>query len=185
MIKRFEVLRPVDFPYRLIDFQFLFYNIDTPLINLYHAAGMSLVYKIVRVTHVYEQNQAYQLWQLQNMQEPHDKKYNWILIKLVMDENPQIPVNIEIENEERLALLHPDYAVRKHLTVHKLPVIEDGIVLNNKTGMHVFHHFLCNNISQDVTYSLPVLNLIYLQSYYDINDILNLWMDEENGLKPL
>ena len=58
-----------------------FENQNTHIIDMYHAGGMNLVYNITKVCYVYPENEFYELLQLQNIEELHEPKYDWLLMK--------------------------------------------------------------------------------------------------------
>jgi hypothetical protein len=185
MIKSFEIIRPADIPYRLLSFQFFFENINSHILNLYHAAGMNLIYHITKTCYLFPQNEFYQLLKLQNTEEPHEEKYNWILMKGIFDENPKIEADIEIENEKILDLLQPDnHFNKKRLHLHRLPEADNEIVISDKSTI-IFHHFLCKEVLINTTHNSPFINMIYLLSYTNFYHIINLWFNKENKLMPL
>src|SRR6266498_5166269 len=185
MIKEFVILRPPDFPYRLVSLYGYFYN-NHHLINFYHAAGMNLIYEQTKICYVFPQNEFYQLLKLQNTQEPHDPKYNWLLMKGIFGGEPTIQAHIEIENEEILEQLHPDNDFdKKHLKLHRMLECDDEIAISDKTSTKGFHHFLCNAVFSDILNYLPTISMTYLQFYKNLYPIINLWFDEENKLMPL
>jgi hypothetical protein len=184
MIKEFVILRPPDFPYRLISLYGYFYN-NHHLINFHHAVGMDLIYEQAKICYVFPQNEFYQLLKLQNSQEPHDSKYNWLVMKGIFAGEPAIDVYIEIENEEQLQQLYPDNYFNKRLKLHRMLENDDEITLTDNANTKVFHHFLCNAVFSDTLNYLPTISMTYLQSYKNIYPILNLWFDEENKLMPL
>ena len=179
----FEIIRPDGIPSRLLSFKFYFENMNTHILDLYHAGGMNLVYNINKTCYVFPQNEFYELLKLQNIEELHEPRYNWLLMKGMFGEQGNLAVDIEIENEETLDLLHPNNSFnKKHLSISKLPEQENEMVIGD-TNKNIFHHFLCNEVSAGGR--VPIINMTYLSSYYDISQIINLWFDEENKLLPL
>lgn len=179
MIKSFEILRPANIPYRLLSFEFFFENVNSPVVNFYHAAGMHLNYLQVRIAYALHQHEFYQLLHLQNRNEPHEPKYNWLLMKANLDDHPAIQTHIEIEAEEE----RPLPSIASQWLVHRLPGVGSEMILSaNENTLH--HHFVCNEITNEM-YDIPLLRLSYLNSYTRFSDILNLWFNEENRLLPL
>lgn len=179
MIKSFEIVRPANIPYRLLSFEFFFENVNSPVVNFYHAAGMHLNYLQVRIAYAFRQHEFYQLLQLQNTNEPHEPKYDWLLMKANLDDNPAIEVHIEIEaNDER-----PFPSIASRWLIHRLPKVGSEIIVSaNENTLH--HHFVCNEVTNEM-FGILLLRLSYLNSYTKFNDILNTWCNEENKLLPL
>jgi hypothetical protein len=186
MIKSLEIIRPADFPYRLIYFDFFFNTINSHILNIHHAAGMNFVYEQMKICYVFPQNEFYQLLRLQNTEEPHIQKYNWILMKGIFAGEPAIKADIQIENEEILDLLQQDnHLDKKHLYLYRLPERENDIVISEEMSTTVFHHFICNEAFISAPDSFPFINMIYLNSYNNLYHLLNLWFNEENKLMAL
>ena len=182
----FEIIRPSGIASRLLSFKFYFENLNTHIIDMYHAAGMNLVYNITKTCYVYPQNEFYELLKLQNLKELHEPKYEWLLMQGMFGEKGNIAASIEIENEERLNLLHPNNDFdKKTLLISKLPEPGNEIVINDKTKTEIFHQFLCNDVQAGTPTSSPSIIMTYLNSYTSVDDVLNLWFNEENKLKPL
>lgn len=182
----FEIIRPAGIASRLLSFKFYFENQNTHIIDMYHAGGMNLVYNITKVCYVYPENEFYELLQLQNIEELHEPKYDWLLMKGMYGERGSMATNIEIENEETLNLLHPNNNFdKKFLFVSKLPEPGNEIVINDKTKTNIQHHFLCNEVLAGTANYPPLIILTYLQSYPSVDDIINLWFDDENKFMPL
>ena len=107
-------------------------------------------------------------------------------MKGMFGERGNAPVDIEIENEETVNLLHPNNNFdKKFLFVSKLPEPGNEIVINDKMKTDIFHHFTCNEILAGTRDYPPSIIMTYLNSYSSVDDVLNLWFDEENKLKPL
>lgn len=179
MIKAFEIVRPANIPYRLLSFEFFFENVNSPTVNFYHAAGMHLNYLQRRIAYAIQEHEFYQLLHLQNRNDPHEPKYDWLLMKGIFDDHPSIPVRIEIEaGAER----QPP-SIESEWFLHRLPGAQNEFIVDANENT-LFHHFVCSEVVSDV-FGLPLLRLIYLNSYTRLNDILNSWFDEENKLLPL
>ena len=107
-------------------------------------------------------------------------------MKGMFGERGNIPVNVEIENEETVNLLHPNNNFdKKFLFVSKMPEPGNEIVINDKTKTDIFHHFTCNEILAATRAYPPSIIMTYLNSYTGVDDVLNLWSDEENKSMPL
>ena len=182
----FEIIRPTGIASRLLSFKFYFENMNTHIIDMVHAGGMNLVYNIAKTCYVYPQNKFYELLELKNKEELHEQKYEWLLMQGMFSEKGNIMVNIEIENEETLNLLHPNNNFDKRiLYVSKLPEPGNEIVINDKMKTEIFHHFLCIEVLAGITVYPPSIIMTYLNSYTGVDDVLNLWFNEENKLMPL
>lgn len=182
----FEIIRPAGIASRLLSFKFYFENMNTHIIDMYHAGGMNLVYDITKTCYVYPQNEFYELMELKNKEELHEAKYEWLLMKGMFGERGNSAVNIEIENEEKINLLHPNNNFdNRFLFVSKLPEPGNEIVINDKTKTEIFHHFLCTELLSGTPAYPPVIIMTYLDSYTGVDDVLNLWFDEENKLMAL
>ena len=182
----FEIIRPAGIASRLLSFKFYFENMNTHIIDMVHAGGMDLVYDITKTCYVYPQNEFYELLELKNIEELHEAKYDWLLMKGMFGETGNTLVNIEIENEETLNLLHPHHDFDKRiLYLSKLPEPGNEIVINDKTKTEIFHHFICNELLAGTRAYPPSIIMTYLNSYTSVDDVLNLWFDEENKLMPL
>jgi hypothetical protein len=183
MIKSLEVILPIDFPYRLVSFKFFFENYNTHTMNLYHAAGMNLIYEQTKMCYLFPQNEFYQLLELENTDEPHDEKYNWILMKGTYDNEPKIAADIKIENKEMLDNSQPGiHFDRQRFNLHRLPEPEDDIAISDQGESALFHHFSCREVLLTEGY-YPLIGMIYLQSYYNPAEIINRWLDEKDKLK--
>lgn len=181
----FEIIRPADIPSRLLSFKFYFENLNTHIIDLYHAGGMNLAYYINKLCYIFPQNEFYELLKLQNIEELHEPKYNWLLMKGMFAGQGNTAVDIEIENEETLNLLHPNNNFnKKSLFLSKLPEQENEIVIGD-TDKNIFHHFLYIEVFAGSPGSRSFITMTYLNSYYDIYQIINLWFNDENKLLPL
>jgi hypothetical protein len=173
MIKSLEVLLPIKFPYRLFSFKFFFENMNSHLLNMYHAAGMNLIYEQKKICYLFPQNEFYQLLKLQNIEEPHDPKYNSILIKGIFGEEPKIEADIEIENEEMLDILQPDNNLNRYqLSLHRLPEPENDIVITDKSKSSYFHHFSCREVLLTTSDHPSFISMIYLESCNDFYQII-------------
>jgi hypothetical protein len=186
MLKSYEIIRPADVPYALLSFKFFFENINTHIVDMYHASGMNLVYNIEKTCYVPAKNEFYQLLKLQNKEEPHIQKYNWLLMKGIFSNVPKIEADIEIENEEIVNLLQPDNHFNKsQLLLHRLPEHGNEMVIADIVPIACFHHFVCNEVLPgSVNYS-PFINLNYLNSYNSSYQAVNRWCNEETKLAPL
>ena len=186
MLKSYEIIRPADVPYALLSFKFFFENINTHIVDIYHASGMDLVYNIEKTCYLFHLNKFYQLLKLQNTDEPHIPKYNWLLVKGMFGEDAKIKAAIQIENEEILNLLQPDNNINKsHFFLHRLPEPRSDIVIADTSGTTRFHHFVCNEIVAGTMSHSPLISMNYLNSYYSDYQVVNLWCNEENKLEPL
>lgn len=186
MIKSFEILRPAGIPYRLLSFKFYFENVNTHILDLYHAAGMELVYFIAKSCYVFPQNEFYQLLQLQNTEELHEPKYNWLSVKGIFGEAPKTAAIIYIENEGLLNTQQPNHHFNKdQLFLNRLPEPGNDIVISDTMNDSLFYHFFCNEVTGSSMRLSPFISMIYLNSYANIHEIINLWFDEENKLLPL
>jgi hypothetical protein len=186
MLKSYEIIRPADVPYALLSFKFLFENMNTHIVDIYHASGMNLVYNIEKSCYLFPQNEFYQLLKLQNTGEPHIQKYNWLLVKGVFSDVPKIEAEIEIEDEEILSVLQPDNHFNKsQLFLHRLPEPGNEMVIADTSGTIFFHHFVCKEIVTGTTNYAPLISLSYLNSYHSQYQVVNLWSNEENKLAPL
>lgn len=182
----FEIIRPAGIASRLLSFKFYFENMNTHIIDMVHAGGMNLVYNIAKTCYAYPQNEFYELLELKNKEEAHEVKYEWLLMKGMFGERGNALVNIEIENEETLNLLHPNNNFDKRiLYVSKLPEPENEIVINDKTKTNIFHHFICDEVLAGTAAYPPSIIMSYLASYTGVDDVLNLWFNEENKLVAL
>lgn len=186
MIKSFEILRPAGIPYRLLSFKFYFENVNTHILDLYHAAGMELVYFITKSCYFFPQNEVYQLLQLQNTEELHEPKYNWLLIKVIFGEAPKTKATIHIENEELLNIKQPDHNFDKEqLFPNRLPESGNDIVISDTMKDSFFYHFYCNEVLPGSIGLPPFISIIYLNTYANPHEIINLWLNEEYQLSPL
>jgi hypothetical protein len=69
---------------------------------------------------------------MENVEEIHDKKYNWILMKGIFGEDSKLETEITIENQEILDFLHPEGNFNLHqLDLHKLPESANEIVMSD------------------------------------------------------
>ncbi|MGN6541520.1 MAG: hypothetical protein ACTHKY_12000 [Ginsengibacter sp.] len=186
MIKTFKIIRPQNIPDQLLSFKFFFENVNTHIVDLYHAGGMNLVYKIERSCYLAMQNEFYQLLQLENREEPHLQKYNWLLVKGMFAEEPKIKARIIIENLDSMnPFLEPDQFNGSYVFLNKLPEPGNELVILDKSEKKMYHHFLCKEISEGFLDFLPRINLFYLTTYSNLFEVINLWCNEENKLKPL
>lgn len=183
MIKELVILRPVDFPYRLMSLEEFFYN-DHHVINFYHAAGMHLVYKQVRICYVIGDNEYYQLLQLQNVQEPHLSKYNWLLLKGVYGTAPGMAVKLNIEHEAAGILKQENHLINSFIYVHWMHEPGDEIILSDEKNPDRYHYFRCDSITEDAADPYHTINVTYLNAYNNIYTIINEWCNEENQLMP-
>lgn len=182
----FEIIRPAGIASRLLSFKFYFENMNTHIIDMVHAGGMNLVYDITKTCYVYPQNEFYELLELKNTEELHELRYNWLLMQGKFGIAGSQAVAIEIENEETLNLLHPNNSFdKKYLFISKMPEPGNEIVINDKTKTDIFHHFKCNEILARTSAYPASIIITYLNSYSSVDDVLNLWFDEENKLMPL
>jgi len=180
MIKSLEFVRPEDIPYMLLNFQFYFENENSHWINIYHAAGMQLVYHITKACYVFPQNCFYQLLQLHNKNEIHVPKYDWLLMKGAFEGIAKIKVGVVIENEDVFTTVHPEVQLEKTvLDLHRLP--EEGndiVIMDRKAERSIFYHFFCSS-APDLAESVYI-HLFYLNTYDSIDRVLDLWFDENN-----
>lgn len=185
MIKSFEVLLPKDFPYTLISFKFYFETYNTPIMNLYHAAGMNLLYEHIRICHLFPQNEFYQLSELRNTDEPHDEKYNLILMKGICDKGPKVPLDIDIENGELLDILRPGSQFNKHrLRLDRLPKPADDLLISDERP-GLFHHFSCGEVFKALPNGVPCVRLVYVTSVNDPLDVVRSWFADRDTPAPL
>src|SRR5690625_3392474 len=165
MVKSLEFIRPEGIPYTLLSVQFYFENENSHWINLYHAAGMQLVYNVTRICYVLPQNRFYELLQLQNTKALHEQKYNWLIMKGIFEGIPPIKLKWSIENEKLFSRIHPDTpADREYLYFHRMPERGNDIILSEGEEKPVFYHFFCNDI-HIVPNKEPAMNLFYLNAY--------------------
>jgi hypothetical protein len=181
MIKSYDVLWPADFPYRLMSFRFYFENVNTHMLNLYHAAGMNFIYEQIKICYVLPQNEFYQLLQLQNTEEPHNEKYNSILIRAVFGDEPKTEADLEIENEELMGILQPGARFNRHyLHLHRFPEAGNDMVLTDESRPSCFHHFVCSGILPGMPDERPVIRLVYSESCDGIFQIINPWLNDKD-----
>ncbi|HVZ97256.1 MAG TPA: hypothetical protein VG847_10300 [Chitinophagaceae bacterium] len=181
----YEILRPPDIPYRLLSFEFYFENANTRIVNLYHAAGMSLVYHIEKICYALPQNEFYELLKLQNISRLHDEKYNWLIMKVNFGEPPRMDAELLIEDPEDMNHLVPDDLTRARIKIGKLPEPGTEIILQDKTGKSLYYHLICEELLQNPAAQLPVIAAKFAGSFKSIAGIINLWCDEDNKLGPL
>ena len=184
MATSFQIIRPANLPDRLLSFEFYFENANTRIVNLYHAAGMSLVYNIKRLCYVFPKNEFYELLQLQNTQETHDKKYNWLLMKGICSVTQQISLNLIFENSEDTFAGNITHTSLHEIKAWKIPDRGSEIILSTYSRSGVYEYFVCNEL-MDEDAKIPTIVTAYLGTYTSINDIINLWFDNENKLEPL
>lgn len=182
MIKELIILRPADLPYRLMSLEGFFYN-DHHVINFYHAAGMHLVYKQVRICYVIGYNEYYQLLQLQNVQEPHLSKYNWLLLKGIYGTAPGMAVKLDTGQETAGILKQQGNLTNGCVYVHWMPDAGDEIALADEKTPACFHYFRCDSITENAAL-YHTINVTYLNAYNNIYTIINGWFNEENQLMP-
>jgi hypothetical protein len=181
MIKSYDVLWPADFPYRLMSFKFYFENVNTHMLNLYHAAGMNFIYEQIKICYLFPQNEFYQLLKLQNTQEPHSEKYNSILIKGVFADAPKTEADLEIENEQLLDVLHSGSHFNKHhLNLHRLPEAGNDMVFTDESRPSCFHHFVCSEFLSGIADRHPLIRLLYSGSCGDFFEIINPWLSDKD-----
>jgi len=186
MITSYEVLLPRDFPPALVSFQFYFQNYGTGMITLYHAAGMQLVYMQVHICYVYPENIFFQLLKLQNVERPHLKEYDLLLMKSWFGVG-KMEVDIDVVNTGLLMILRPDVLNIVHrLRVLWLPKPGEELAIPDQKEPSVYHHFFCREVLQVETESeRPVIRLEYIESC-KLLKIVNAWMDnDENKLGSL
>lgn len=183
-IKEFIILRPVDFPYRLMSLVGYFYN-DHHVMNFYHAAGMELIYEQEKICYVIDEDNFYQLLKLKNTQAPHEAKYNWLVLKGIFGMRLGIEAQLKIENEKVLAGLKDQaYIFKKLLLLHRMPEPGDELAMHADDCLG-FHHFRCNAVFQNDDSFLFTISATYLSIYDHPYSIINLWFDEKNKLTPL
>jgi hypothetical protein len=186
MIRSLEIIRPANIPYRLLDFDFFFNTINSHILNIHHLAGMNFIYQQMKMCYLFPQNEFYQLLKLQNTDEPHEAKYNWLVLKGVFGGAPGIAAGLDIENEEILEWLQPDnHFDKSHLHLFRMPERGNDIVIMDEMSVNSFHHFYCVDILQDPQNYFPLLRLHYLNSYTNFYQVINLWFNEENKLEAL
>jgi hypothetical protein len=143
---------------------------------MYHAGGMNLVYNLEKTCYVPAKNEFYQLLKLQNTEEPHIQKYNWLLMKGIFSDAPKIQTEIEIENEEIVNLLQPDNHFNKsQLLLHRLPEPGNEMVVADTSETTLFHHFVCNEVLPGSMNYLPLISMRYLNSYNSYYHAVNRW----------
>lgn len=183
MIKSYEVIRPLDFPYELIDFSFFFYNVETHIMNLHHAAGLDLVYEQKKMCYVFPQNEFYELLKLKNTEEPHASKYNWILMKGIFGGEPVFEATLNIENLDELLFvnLSEKKLNNKCLSLYHKPEPGNDIVISEQTNNAFLHyHLQCNSLAIVEPKSKLLVNAFYLGMSPDLRHIINSWFTEEN-----
>lgn len=184
MVKTYQILRPHDIPYRLLSFQFYFENENSHMMNIYHAAGMSLLYHIARRCYVIPGNEFYQLLKLQNTAEPHEPKYDHLLMKGIFGGQPEVEANLTIENEDIFNLLQQDNHLYKHICLYKLPEPGNDLVIFEEQKK-VYHHFTCAGILKAAPEGYLLINADYHNSYDHFYPVINSWLGEETKLQPL
>jgi len=164
----------------LLNFQFYFENENSHWINIYHAAGMRLVYHITHACYVFPQDCFYQLLQLHNKEATHIPKYDWLLMKGIFDGRASINISLVIENQDAFRVVEPHDEIGKMpLSLFRVPEEGDDIVvIGKRTDRFIFFHFFCCNL-----FSSPegiAIHLFFLNAYDSIDHILDLWFDK-NG----
>ncbi|HEX5154033.1 MAG TPA: hypothetical protein VFW07_21450 [Parafilimonas sp.] len=183
MIKEFIILRPADFPYRLMSLVGYFYN-DHHLMNFYHAAGMELMYEQQKICYAIDEDNFYQLLKLKNTQEPHEAKYNWLVLKGIFGMPPGIEAQLKIENEEVLSSEQKNF-FKKLLPLHRMIERGDELAIHVENDFSILHHFKCNDVFRNNGAFLSTISVTYLGTYDHPYSIINLWFDEENKLMPM
>jgi len=187
MVKSYNVLLPEDFPGSLVSFQFFFENYDSHIMNLYHAAGMNLVYELARACYAWPQHELYQLWLLENTQEQHLKKYEVLLMKGSFAGPPAI--------ETRILVMHdgdawdeetPPPFVGRRLRLHRLPEPGDDLVIADEARPGVIHHLRCTAvIPAPHRAGGPLIRTSYIATRYTLLEVINGWLDEDHRLRSL
>jgi hypothetical protein len=182
MVKSFEIIRPVGFPYRLISFSFFFNTANTHIMNIHHAAGMDLIYEQVRMCYLFPDQEFYELLRLRNSGEPHDPKYNWILMKGIFGGEPVFDARLNVEYDGEITyLFYPGYDPGwEHFPLYRLPEPGNDMVMLGKDARPAFHHFQCSGLATGGPDEGPVVDLVYLNTYDKFSRIINQWFTEEN-----
>lgn len=183
MIKTFEVLRPVNFPYHLIDFTFFFYNVNTHLMNFHHAAGIDFIYEQERICYVFPQNEFYELLRLKNREEPHDTKYDWLLLKGIFAGNPTLEARLNILNRDELLTENPSALGLDGMALPLFRIPEHGndiAILSKSDGHDSYHCLEMQDITPGDQGGLPRMNVYYIGMSPTLTDIINLWFTDEN-----
>ncbi|HTQ63187.1 MAG TPA: hypothetical protein VMI12_00220 [Puia sp.] len=184
MIKSLEILRPIDFPYRLFSFRFFFENINSHIINMHNVAGMDFIYEQIRICYVLPQNEFFQLLKLKNIEEPHQQKYETILMKGIFTKDDIIECKMSIENQKDYSSAY-NAAIENYIRLNKLPEIGDEIAIADKNAVNLFHHFSCFDIWHEGAKHLPLAKLVYLNSYNNLSEIINPWLDHKDDFATL
>lgn len=182
MIRSFDVLLPRDFPYALVNFRFYFQNYGTGTVNLYHAAGMELIYEQERMCFVLPGTAFFQLLRLQNTGEPHERKYELLLMKGWYD-SAKGKMDIEISNPDALISEWPHYdfdVCRQDM--QRLPQPGEELALADRQQSHMYHHFRCAEVARSAADDhRPLVRLEYLESS-SLLMIINDWLPEGEHL---
>jgi hypothetical protein len=144
---------------------------------------MSLVYFVEKICYVLPQNEFYELLRLENLEEPHNKKYNWLIMKGNFGTPPQIKASLIIDDRDEEKELHPEIS-SDQITVGKLPALGNEIALR-LPGKNVYDHFSCEDILQDPLNPIPMIVANFMGAFKSVKEIINLWCDAENKLLPL
>lgn len=180
MVKSLEFIRPAGIPYSLLNFQFYFENENSRWINILHSAGMQLVYYKARTCYTFPQNEFYELLLLQNTEQLHETKYNWLVMKGVFEGVPSIKLRWAIENGKQFSRMHPENRLdREQFYFHRMPEPDNDIIISEGTSDPVFYHFFCSEVYIDPNKESEI-NLYYLNTYSSVDQILDRWFDE-NG----
>lgn len=182
MIRSFDVLIPRDFPYALVSFQFYFYNYGSGTVNLYHAAGMELVYEQTRVCYVCPEGVFYQLLTLRNREEPHSAKYEMLLMKGWFD-GAAVEADLEVVNPGLLAIVCPKHGLDlTRLTVPELPKAGSELAIRDPDRRSVVHHFYCQEVlPRREGADRPLIRVEYLETM-SLLEVVNDWLDIDDRL---
>lgn len=182
MIRSFDVLLPRDFPYALVNFRFYFQNYGTGTVNLYHAAGMELIYEQERICFVLPGVVFFQLLRLQNIDQPHERKYELLLMKGWYD-SVKAKMNIDISNRDLLESSWPGYDLDLHRQdMQRLPQSGDELAVADRRYSQIHHHFRCQDVSVvGREGDGPLVRLEYLESS-SLLMIINGWLPEGEQL---
>jgi hypothetical protein len=185
MIKAFDVLLPRDFPYALVSFQLYFENYGTGTVNLFHAAGMELIYEREQICYVYPENIFYQLLRLQNTAETHARKYELLVMKGWF-EAVREQAKLEIVNPVMLDTLYSDHFFNSdRLQVRQLPRPGEHLALADLGELLIYHFFCCRETLPEVTTrQVPLIRLEYLRSC-TLLEIVNSWLEDSDKLQSL
>ena len=185
MVRSFDVLLPKDFPYALVNFRLYFQNYGTGTVNLYHAAGMELIYEQERICYVLPGDVFFQLLRLQNTGEPHERKYDVLLMKGWYDP-VKSRMDIEITNSDLMEALRPAYDIdSRWMEMPRLPEPGEELAVADRRDATVYHHFICREVpARTAARLVPLVRLEYLESA-TLLEIVNAWLSDENRLDAI